>query len=118
MRISDWSSDVCSSDLGAADDGPDRQVRIPLVGGRDDDRIGRVVDVHAIDVVGQVAAVGRFAALVSYVPAPILAADVDRAFEADDEFGVGAALANLGAAQIAETLAERERSPDRKAVVE
>src|SRR3546814_16482931 len=82
MRISDWSSDVCSSDLGAADDGPDRQVRIPLVGGRDDDRIGRVVDVHAIDVVGQVAAVGRFAALVRYVPAPILAADVDRAFEA------------------------------------
>src|SRR3546814_7469927 len=72
MRISDWSSDVCSSDLGAADDGPDRQVRIPLVGGRDDDRIGRVVDVHAIDVVGQVAAVGRFAALVRYVPAPIL----------------------------------------------
>src|SRR3546814_15971190 len=78
MRISDWSSDVCSSDLGAADDGPDRQVRIPLVGGRDDDRIGRVVDVHAIDVVGQVAAVGRFAALVRYVQAPILRSEERR----------------------------------------
>src|SRR3546814_19240470 len=82
---------------------------MPLVGGREYDRIGRVVDVHAIDVVVQVAAVGRFAALVRYVPAPILAADVDRAFEAADEFGVGDAIANLGAAQIAEQLAERER---------
>src|SRR3546814_12146684 len=46
MRISDWSSDVCSSDLHAGAAGVDRELRVP---GRDDHHERNAPDRHRRD---------------------------------------------------------------------
>src|SRR3546814_5772052 len=46
MRISDWSSDVCSSDLHAGAAGVDRELRVP---GRDDHHERNASDRHRRD---------------------------------------------------------------------